>query len=311
MIGLIIGLLILSTAANAKLSSGNLLSFVQDVVRTKPAKMKKRFIVLIDFSTHSRHLLSFVYAWAKKAKAEIILIHQVVKPTPAMGDMDVINTLKQNHKAAALEDLKSFANEVIGIDPSIHFLADTSHLISIIDNLETADTIDCIFAGIKDKPAVDKLFLGNTVSVLSKQLDKIIIAFPATHTDINLNKLYVGIKKNYPINEKAFQHLIDIMKTSTRELLFFSSIKPAENQEDTEKYLQQLHTLYGNQIKTSYKIYKDENPMHTVKDNMIKNKGFLVIQKGSRTLTDLFRKFWTTEMIHTARIPIIILPNNN
>ena len=273
--------------------------------------MKKHFIVLIDFSAHSRHLLSFVHNWAKKVKAEVTLVHQVVKPTPAMGDMDVISHLKHNHRASALEELQSFANKVIGTDHSMNFVADTAHLIAIIENLETASTIDYIFTGMKDKPTMDKLFLGNTVSELSKQLDKIIIAFPTANTDINLNKLYVGVKKNYPVNEKAFQHLIDIMKSTTQELLFFSSIRPGENQEGTEKYLQQLHDQYGNQIATSYRVYQDENPMSTVKENMIKNKGFLVIQKGGRTLADFFRKFWTTEMINTARIPIIILPNNN
>ncbi|MBN8876469.1 MAG: universal stress protein [Sphingobacteriales bacterium] len=273
--------------------------------------MKKRFIVLIDFSDYSKHLLLLVNTWAKKANAEVVLVHQVIKPVPALATTDVIDKLKQSLRESALEELKAFANEVIGDNNNIRFRVDTAHLISIIENLEVANTIDYIFVGLNDRPAIDRLFLGSTASELSKQSDKIILAFPTQNTDISVDKLYVGVKEKYPVNEKAFQNLIGIMKDVIREIHFFSSLKPAEEQETTEKYLQLLNTRYGSQIDASYTIYRNEKPINTVKEYMLKNKGLLVIQKGSRTLADLFRKFWTTEMINSANIPVIILPNNN
>ncbi|MGN6294543.1 MAG: universal stress protein [Chitinophagaceae bacterium] len=273
--------------------------------------MKKRFIVLIDFSDHSKHLLLLANTWAKKTNAEIVLVHQVIKPVPALATTDVIDKLKQSLKESALEELKSFASEVIDDSSTIRFLADTAHLISIIESLETPNTIDYIFVGVNDRSAIERLFLGNTASELSKQSDKILLAFPTTKTDISIDRLYVGVKEKYPINGKAFQNLIGILKDIISEIRFFSSLKPEEDQGSTEKYLQSLHTWYNDQVNSSYTIYRNEDPINTVKEYMVKNKGLLVIQKGSRTLADIFRKFWTTEMINSANIPVIILPNNN
>jgi hypothetical protein len=272
--------------------------------------MKKRFIVLIDFSDHSRQLLLLVNAWARKTNAELILVHQVVRPIPAMGDSEIIAKLKQSGKEDAFEDLKSFTKEALGDDSGIRYLADTNHLISIIESLNEVDTIDCIFVGMNDKTIIDRLFLRSTAAELSKQLDKIIFAFPTYRTDINVDTLYVGISEQHPLNEKAFQTLATIMGGVINEIQFFSIIKPADEQEKAERYLETLQVHYKNHVNASYAVYKEEHPMDAVKDYMLKNKGFLVIQKGSRSLLDVFRKFWTTEMIYNARIPIIILPNN-
>ena len=272
--------------------------------------MKKRFIVLIDFSDHSKQLLLLVNAWAKKANAELILVHQVVRPIPAMGDSEIIARLKQSGKKNALEDLKSFAKEVIGDDSAIRYLTDTTHLISIIESLNETDVIDYIFVGMNDKTIVDHLFLGSTAAELSKQLNKIILAFPTKHTDINVEMLYLGIREKHPLNEEAFQNVMAIINGVVHEIQFFSVIKPTDDQEKAERYLETLQARYKNQMNVSYTVCKEENPINAVKEYMLKNKGFLVIQKGSRSLFDVFRKFWTTEMIYNARIPIIILPNN-
>lgn len=95
------------------------------------------------------------------------------------------------------------------------------------------------------------------------------------------------------------------------EIQFFSVIKPSDDQGQAERYLEALQALYKDQVNASYTVCKEENPINAVKDYMLKNRGFLVIQKGSRSLFDVFRKFWTTEMIYNARIPIIILPNKD
>lgn len=272
--------------------------------------MKKRFIVLIDFSDHSKQLLPFVYAWAKKINAELILVHQVIKAIPGLGDSEALSNLKEDGKQSALKDLKIFAEEVLGQDPSIHFLADTSHLISMIESLEVPEVIDYLFVGMNDKSVVDRLFLGSTASELSKQLNKIIFAFPAMNTDINMDTLYVGIKEKYQLNEDAFHNLMAIMPGIVKQIHFFSALKPRESSEKTEEYLQLLRKQYNALFDTSYALFKNEEPITAVKDYMMANKGFLVIQKGSRALLDIFRKFWTTEMINMARIPIIILPND-
>ena len=271
--------------------------------------MKKRFIVLINFSDHSKQLLSLAHHWKKKANAELLLVHQVVKPAPGIGESEMISAVKDLDRQTALNDLKSFAPNVIGKHERLQFHASTTHIISIIETLEAKDIIDYLFVGMNDKSMVDRLFFGSTVSELSKQLDKIIFAFPTITSNISIESLYVGVNEKYNINEEAFEHLIEIMSAVTSHLHFFSVVKPDENKANAEKNLQPLQAKYNNRISSSYKVLQSLDPGSAVKDYMINNKGLFVIQKGGRSIVDIFRRFLTTELIQMARIPIVILPS--
>jgi hypothetical protein len=273
--------------------------------------MKRRFIVLTDLSDHSKRLLTRVHDWARKARAELLLVHQVVKAMPGFGDSEIIQSLRQAEMESAFAGLKLFAEEAAGDISDMYFHVDTMHIISMIEGLEAADTVDYLFVGLNNKPVIDRLFLGNTAAELSKQLNKIIIAFPAANNDIDVETLHVGIIEKYPLNEESFGGLMAIMAGIIKKLHFFSVIKPAESQEAAEKYLDALQACYAERVPTSYSVFRSEDPIGTVKDFMVKNRGILVMQKGSRNLLDIFRRFWTTELISMAQIPIVILPNDN
>jgi hypothetical protein len=102
-----------------------------------------------------------------------------------------------------------------------------------------------------------------------------------------------------------------VMQGLIQEVHFFSVIKPEENPEAAGRYLEALHDRYAGQVRTSHTLFRNDDPISAVKGFMMQNRNILVIQKGSRTLLDIFRRFWTTELINIAQIPIVILPNQD
>ncbi len=272
--------------------------------------MKKRFIVLIDFSDHSKRLLHFAYDWVKQTDIHLLLVNHVSHPTPAMGDTDVIAELKDASRQQALKALRHFAQTTVGDDTLLQYAVHTSGLISIIEKLQMPDTLDFVLVGLNDKTLFDQLLFGSTAAELSKQLNSIILAFPTQEDTINMSDIYIGVNDRFPLNKPALEQIIRIKQDAIRNFHFFSIVKDETEAAEAEKNLHALQEQYEPYISTSYEILLSEEPTEAIKEYMLKNKGVLAIQKGSRSLMDLFRPFLTTEMIYMARVPLILLPNN-
>lgn len=75
--------------------------------------MKKRFLVLIDFSPGSADLLRYAYDWSRVVHAEILLVHHTSLLLPVFTDHDSKLALKKMAKDGALEKLKNFAKETL------------------------------------------------------------------------------------------------------------------------------------------------------------------------------------------------------
>lgn len=271
--------------------------------------MKRRFIVLIDFSYHSQWLLSFVYNWSKQVNAEVLLMHHVIDPTPGIVDREMISHYKQLNSEKALQKLKSFAEDTLGNAGEIQFVVNTFHLTAAISKTNEAGTTDYLFVGLNSKSFFEQLFFGNTALKLSKELDNIIIAFPTNTCDIRMDELYAAIREGYSLNEPALNDIIAIKGDMIRRINFFSVLKPKENGTESEEYLRTLCTAYGNKINSTSIVLRDEEPIAAIKNFMLDNKGVLLIQKGSRSFLDIFRSFFTTEIVNLASIPVIILPS--
>lgn len=273
--------------------------------------MKRRFIILIDFSDLSKLLLQLAYNWTKNTDVELLLINHAMQPVPAMGDNEVITSLKQSSEQEALKELRHFAQTAVGDDPALQYVTSASNLISVIEDLQTPDTTDVIFVGLNDKTLFDNLLFGSTAATLSKQLSSIIFAFPTNAKDVDLSKIYIGVNSRFPLNKTALQDLLQIKQDVIRQFSFFSIVKEKEEAKHAEENLRVLADQYQTFIHTSYEILLANDPTEAVKNFMLNNQGVLAIQKGSRSLMDLFRPFFTTEMIYMAKVPLIILPGNN
>src|SRR5690606_31575855 len=75
--------------------------------------MKKRFIVLIDFSDHSENLIRYAYDLSLSNDAELLLLHQLTIAFPALGDPESKKLFTEVEKKKALENLTRLAKEVI------------------------------------------------------------------------------------------------------------------------------------------------------------------------------------------------------
>lgn len=273
--------------------------------------MKKRFIVLIDFSDHSKFLLQLAYDWAKKADIELLLVNHTMQPVPALGDHEVISSLKESTEQQALKDLRHFAQTAVGDDPLLQYLTSTSHLVSVIEELQSAGTADYVFVGLNDKTVFDKLLFGSTAAELSKQLQSVIFAFPTIVNQVDLSKVYIGVNERFPLNKAALQSLLQIKQEVIQQFSFFSIVKEKQEAAKAEESLQALMNEYQPYIHTSYEVLIAKDPPEAVKNFMLNNEGILAIQKGPRALADIFRPFFTTEMIYMAKVPLIILPNDS
>lgn len=75
--------------------------------------MKKRFIILVDFSKYSTNLIRYACDWSKQVKSELILVHQTIVLAPALSDNESRNQIAQHTNNESLRKLKALAKELI------------------------------------------------------------------------------------------------------------------------------------------------------------------------------------------------------
>lgn len=270
--------------------------------------MKRRFIILIDFSDHSETLLKFSYNWALHAGAELLLVHHVVRPTPALGDSETLSKIKRNVIEQTQVRLKSFAERILGPDASLQYHTDLYNVSSAVVSLQQPDTIDYLFVGMNDKTGLENLIMASTALKLTNHVGSIIIALPTTAIDFRFENLHVAIKQAYALNELRFEELLAITTGKISQVNFFSMLNRGDDSTKALAYLKNISARYGGQVPVSCNVFVASNTATAIKEYMKTNKGVLVIQKGPRNFIDIFRKFFTTEIVNHARVPVVILP---
>jgi hypothetical protein len=270
--------------------------------------MKKRFIVLIDFSDYSEWLLSLTYNWTLQVSAELILVHHIVHAIPGLGDAEVVSEMKRNVEEQNLLKLRAFTESVIGYNTSAKYYIDLYGVSSAVTKLQEQGTIDYLFVGMNDKTALENIIVTSTALQLRDQLNNIIIALPTAARDLHFESLHVGINQAYPLNDLRFQELLYIMRGVTKHINFFSVLKNGASHREVTTYMKALCDKYQREFPTSYNISEANNAASAIKGYMKDNQGVLVVQKGPRNIMDIFRRFFTTEIILHAQVPVIILP---
>lgn len=270
--------------------------------------MKRRFIALIDFSDHSEWLLSFSYRWSREVNAELLLIHRSTEMLPGMVDTESRNEMRRDSAERSIARLNAFVEERLGADTTIKYHGEPYNIAAAILELQTPEIRDYIFVGMNERSSLENLVIGSTALHLTEEIKSIIIGLPTTRYDFHFDKFHVAVKDTYPLKEAEFSDLLSIKQHMTQQAGFFSVLKPGNDHEKAEEYLNGLCARFGNDIQASYEILEGEDTVAVIKEYMLANNGVLVIQKGSRSLLDMFRRFFTTEMIRDAYIPVIILP---
>lgn len=270
--------------------------------------MKARFIVLIDLSEYSKPLLKYADSWAQRTNAELLVVHQTTDLLPGIGDAEVISNIKQQSRKRALKQLSKFVIETIGTLGGVKLYVTANNLEDSFDMLKKSKSHDVFFVGMKYKSLFEKIFITSTTIKLTNEMDNLIIALPEKQVTEDIDTLYIGLKHQYPLNEQAFQDLLHISGDSLKRLHFFSVLKKGAVGDEAEKYIAAVQSRYADRFSVTYEIYSADDTFREIKDYMTKNKGVLVVQKGSRNIVDFFRKYFVNELVNYAQIPLIILP---
>ena len=130
-----------------------------------------------------------------------------------------------------------------------------------------------------------------------------------TDTKMNLPiKLLVGVHPNYPLNRKQLNTVLKALENNLEKIEFFTILKETEDEQPTKDYLLKIQSEYKS-IKSEIQIYRGDDATSALRDRMKQShSSFLVLQQGSRSLTDkLFRKFTINELVYRAQTPLIVL----
>lgn len=272
--------------------------------------MKKRFIILIDFSTYSQNLLAYAYDWSKQINAELLCVHETFTLSSALTDNSSRNLISQNANSAALENLKELISSTLPAMTKVSYFVSETPLQLTLRRLLKEPFHNLIFVGLKGTGFLKKIFIGSEAIKIIENTENIVVAVPKDLSKFSHEKIYVAVAEKNPLNILELNYFFSFIDNSKTSITFFSLAKTNENTQKIEKQLKGLTQLFSEKLLTTYAIYQESRPFTDIK-KVINNKidEILIVQKGSRLLTDiLFRKLLINELVYEGQTPLIVLP---
>lgn len=269
-----------------------------------------RIIVLVDFSLYTKSLINVAANWADLLKAELVLVHAVPRLVPALVDDKTKYKIINYAKEEALSELESLANRTIPDRISVTYKATEKHLVNFLPQLMPKKKETLVMLGLKGTGMLKKVFLGSIATQIIDELNELTVGIPIKIHQAKPESLITAVNPKFPINKKKLDQLLKLLQGSLKSLEFISIVEPNDIESKSLNYLQELSEEYEDRISTSNKIFKNKKILNELKTYMEKrDKSFLVLQKGSRALTDLtFRRFFINKIIHDGSMPLIVLP---
>lgn len=272
--------------------------------------MKKRFIILIDFSEYSGNLVKYACDWSKQTNAELLLVHQSVVLAPALTDNESRQQIAQHTNEEALQKLKALVKDLIPSTVKVSFSVSESNLQLTLPKLLEEPYDNLIFTGIKGTGLLKKLFLGSVALQVIDNTKNIIVAMPKEIDTFSHEKIFVAVTEKHPLNILELNKFLNFIDSKNTTITFFYLAKPNEKTKGTEKHLKDLSEMFADRFNTDFAIYEGNSPFEDIK-KVINNKidELLIVQKGSRLLTDqLFRRFLINELVYEGQTPLVVLP---
>lgn len=273
--------------------------------------MKTRLIVLIDFS--AENLLKFAGLWSEILHADLILIHQVPGLIPSLADGESRALIIEEEKKEALEKLKSLAFDYFPQLQNVKYHVSEQLLLTTIKSISVQDNEykNVVLTGLKKRGFFEQLIFGSTTSRVIDELDYPVIAIPADIEAFIPEKIILSLSYRFPLNQSAYHRLISAFEDTIQISEIISVVTPKDNYLESETYLKSLTSEIKKEVPTSYKLFKGDEPFNEIKNHVLTGQKncLLVVQKGSRTLSDqFFRKFFINELVHDGSIPLVVLP---
>ncbi|MBN1971124.1 MAG: universal stress protein [Bacteroidales bacterium] len=272
--------------------------------------MRKRFIILIDFSEYSGNLIRYACDWGIQVNAELVFVHQTIILSPALTDNESKLQIAQQTNYEALQKLKTLAKGLIPPGVKVAFYVSEEHLHITLSNLLEEPFDNLIFVGIKGAGLLKRIFIGSVALQVIENTKDIIVAMPKEIATFLHKNVFIAATEKYPLNLLMLNNFFNFFDIKNTSITFFYLAKPNEKTKNIEKYLTDLTVLFADRFDTTFAIYEVSNTFADIK-KVINNKidEILIVQKGSRLLTDqLFRKFLINELVYDGQTPLIILP---
>lgn len=272
--------------------------------------MRKRFIVLIDFSAYSPTLLKYAYDWGQQADAELLLVHQTNAITPALADSESRETIIQQANAVATQQMKDLCRAILPAAANYTYIVSETPLHRSLQRLLSEPVESLIFVGVKGTGLIKKILLGSVAVEVIENTDNVVVAIPQEVTRFSPEKLFVAVSREKPLDILAFNNFLHFLGNGIGEITFFYLAKPSEKKDGIEQYLVDLAKLFGERFNTQFAIYEGRDAFSEIK-KVINNKieEILIVQKGSRLLSDqMFRKFLVNELVYEGQTPLVVLP---
>lgn len=272
--------------------------------------MRKRFIILIDFSVYSANLIKYAYSWSQEINAELLLVHQTLVLTPGLSDNESREKIARQANEEALQKLKELAEDIISPTEKVSYSVSESHLQSTLSKLLEDPFENLIFVGLKGTGLLKKIFIGSVALQVIDNTGNIVVAMPKDMVNFSHKTIFVAVTEKHPLNILELNRFLSFIGKDKTTLTFFYLSKPLEKTKRIEKLLRDLTALFAPKFNTTFAIYEGRNSFEDMKE-VINNKvdQLLVVQKGSRLLSDLlFRKFLINELVYNGQTPLIVLP---
>lgn len=276
----------------------------------KQIAMKKRFIVLIDFSKYSNNLLKYAYDWSRQINAELLLVHQTAVLAPALTNSASWDQIARAANNDALRKLEELASAALPPFVKVSYSVSDNLFHETLPSLLAEPYENILFVGLKGTGLFKKIFIGSVAVEVIESANNIVVAIPKDISAFSQEKIFVAVNKKQPLNIVELNNFLDFIDETTSSINFFYLAKPNEKIRQIEKQLMGLSKLFAERFNTSYTIYEGANSFSNIK-KVINNKvdEILIVQKGSRLLTDkLFRKFLINELVHEGQTPLVVLP---
>lgn len=272
--------------------------------------MKKRFILLIDFSEYSSNLIKYACDWSMEANAKILLYHQTNAFVPAFAEDEAKQHIVQQANDEALAKLEALANKLIPDSVEVSYSVSEIDVHHALPQLLAEPFKNLVFIGLKGTGILKKIFLGSVALQIIRNTKNTVVAMPKGIDTFSHEKIFVAVGRKKLLNIVELNNFFKFMGHENTSITFFHLIKPDEDTTVIKKQLQYLAEMFADRFETDTAIYEADNRLDGIK-SVINNKidELLIVQKGSRILTDqLFRRFLINELVYEGQTPLIVLP---
>lgn len=267
---------------------------------------RNRILVLIDFSKNTENLIDFGFNIAELINAKVVFVHQVLGLVPAMADEESRREIIQVEINEAYSKLRELAKGRIYSNDSFH--VSEKPILVLLRGLSSPKYFDWVFTGLKESGVLKRLFIGSTTLSIIDDSDMLTVTVPTNSKMNPPKKLLVGVHPNYPLNGEHLHTVLKAFENNLEKIEFFTILKETETEQKAREHLLHLQAEYNN-YDPAIQIYRGNDATSALRDKIRQShNSFLVLQQGSRSLTDnLFRKFTINELVYRGQTPLIVL----